>query len=87
MPQYVKCRFRPEDSRIYTYVNPLEPVSVGDFVKVPDARSFDDGWKRVEVMEITDEEPPFTCKAILGRIDPEGDAAADDGDISSDLIF
>lgn len=67
--QFVACKFRSTDTRTYTYVNEGDPVAVGDFVKVADARS--DGWKRVEVVEIVDHEPPFACKPILGRIDPE----------------
>lgn len=69
MTKYVKCRFHPNDSRLYTYVNEGEPLLPGDWVKVPDARS--DGWKRVEVMEVTDEEPSFECKAILGKLTGE----------------
>lgn len=67
MTQFIKCRFGPLDERRYTYLNPGEPVAVGDMVKVPDARS--DGWKRVEVMEVDVEEPNFVCKAILGKVD------------------
>lgn len=69
MTQFIKCRFGPLDERRYTYLNPGEPVAVGDMVKVPDARS--DGWKRVEVMEVDVEEPNFVCKAILGRFTGE----------------
>lgn len=68
--QFVACRFRPEDSRTYTYVNEGAPVAVGDIVKVPDNRS--DGWKRVEVVSITDKAPNFACKAILGKVEDEG---------------
>lgn len=64
--QYVACKFRPTDTRSYTYENDGEPVAVGDFVKVPDNRS--DGWKRVEVVEISDTAPPFACKPILGKV-------------------
>ena len=67
MPQFIKCRFSPVDSRRYTYLNEGERVEVGDFVKVPDARH--DGRKRVEVMEVDVEEPQtFTCKPILGKL-------------------
>lgn len=34
-------------------------------MKVPDNKS--DGWKRVTVVSVTDEAPPFACKMILGR--------------------
>jgi hypothetical protein len=76
--QYLACKFRPEDSRTYTYANDGEPVAVGDAVKVPDNRS--DGWKRVEVVEISDKAPPFACKSILGKVEPEAD-----GDVEGQL--
>jgi len=69
MPQFIKCRFGPLDERRYTYLNTGEPVVVGDFVKVPDARSHDGAWKRVEVTDTDVEEPNFVYKAILGKID------------------
>lgn len=74
--QYVACRFRPNDRRLYTYHwDGDEPLITGDFVKVEDWRG--DGWKRVEVMAITDEAPDFETKPILGKIEPdEGDLAA-----------
>ena len=52
MPQFVACKFRPTDSRTYTYRNDGEPAAAGDWVKVADARS--DGWKRVQVVSVTD---------------------------------
>lgn len=76
---YVECRFRPTDNRTYTYeYDGDEPLEPGDFVKVPDALSGGDGWKRVEVVSITNEAPPFPCKPILGLYNPdvEPDAAA-----------
>ena len=69
--QFVACRFGPIDSRRYTYVNNGDPVEVGDFVKVADARNPDAGWKRVEVMAITDQAPAFECKPILIKITGE----------------
>lgn len=66
MPRtYVACKFRPEDNRSYTYAWDGEPLAAGDEVKVPDNKS--DGWKRVTVVSVTDEAPPFACKMILGR--------------------
>lgn len=51
--QYIACKFRPDDSRSYTY-------------------SYEgDGWKRVEVVSISDQAPPFACKPILGKCEPE----------------
>ena len=70
MPQFIKVRFGPLDERRYTYLNDGDPVAVGDFVKVPDARN-PDSWKRVEVMEVDVEEPNFACKAILGKVTGE----------------
>ena len=67
--QYVKCRFHPNDTRFYTYEWDGEPLAPGDFVKVPDAKS--DGWKRVEVMEVTDQMPNFVCKPVLGKVTGE----------------
>ncbi len=72
--QFVAVKFRPEDSRLYTYEWNGEPLAIGDLVKVPDNRS--DGWKRVTVASISDEAPPFACKAILGKVDPDADILA-----------
>ena len=66
--QYVACKFRSTDTRTYTYFNDGPPVAVGDEVKVADNR--DGGCKRVEVVEITDKEPPFSTKPILGLAPP-----------------
>ena len=69
MTQFVACRFSPADRRLYTYANDGDPVVPGDMVKVADARSISGGFKRVEVVTILDEPPPFACKPILGRAD------------------
>lgn len=84
--QYVACKFRPEDTRSYTYTWDGEPLAPGDEVKVADARS--DGWKRVTVVSTTDEAPPFACKPILGRVEPDADTEqpADQGDPLTDTI-
>lgn len=66
---YVAVKFRPEDTRTYTYEWAGEPLVPGDEVKVPDNRS--DGWKRVTVVSVSDEAPPFACKPILGKVEPE----------------
>lgn len=74
MPQFIKCRFRPLDTRLYTYVNSGDPVQPGDFVKVEDARGSDGAWKRVEVVEVDVPEPTaFVCKPILGIYNPDLD--------------
>lgn len=70
--QFVKCKFRPDDSRAYTYANEGEAVAKGDWVKVSDKSG--EGWKRVLVESVTDEVPPFACKPILGLYTAE-DAA------------
>lgn len=67
--QYVACKFRPEDRRSYTYHNDGEPVAPGDVVKAP-GRS-EDGWQRVHVVSVSDEEPSFATKPILGKVEPE----------------
>ncbi|NIJ18456.1 hypothetical protein FHS95_000125 [Sphingomonas naasensis] len=66
---FVACKFRPEDSRSYTYEWTGEPLAPGDMVKVPDKSG--DGWKAVTVASVTDEAPPFACKPILGRYNPD----------------
>lgn len=63
--KFVAVKFRPDDTRTYTYAWDGEPFAPGDEVKVPDNKS--DGWKRVTVVSVTDEAPPFACKPILGR--------------------
>lgn len=81
MMQYAACKFRPEDTRTYTYAWDGEPLAPGDQVKVADNRS--DGWKRVTVVSVADEAPPFECKPILGKdeaetlADEQPDAAPD----------
>lgn len=65
--QYLACKFRPKDSRLYTYHNDGPPVACGDVVRVPDRSG--DGWQRVTVHEIDYIPPPYTTKAILGRDD------------------
>lgn len=72
--QYVQVKFRASDTRTYTYENDGDPVAIGDEVKVADNRS--DGWKRVEVVGITDEKPPFVCRPILGLAPPRDEGAA-----------
>lgn len=79
MPErkFVACKFRSTDSRSFTYhYDGEEALAVGDMVKVPDRSG--DGWKRVEVVQIGDDAPPFATKPIIGKIEPEpeGEAAA-----------
>lgn len=72
---YVACKFREEDNRSYTYEWDGEPLEPGDLVKVPDRSG--DGWKRVVVASVTDQAPPFPCKPIIGRFEPEAEAATE----------
>jgi hypothetical protein len=74
--QYIACKFRASDARAYTYHNDGDPVAVGDFVKVPDALNGDDGWKRVEVVEIVDAAPSFPTKPILGLVESDDEPEA-----------
>lgn len=60
--RYYACKFRPEDSRAYTYHWDGEPFAVGDFVRVTDASG--DGWKKVNVVVETSA-PIFATKPIL----------------------
>lgn len=66
---FITCKFRPDDKRAYTYTWDGEPLAKGDMVKVADARS--DGWKAVIVEDVDVPEPPFACKPILGRYEPD----------------
>lgn len=75
MTVYVACKFRPGDTRLYTYTWDGEPLAPGDMVKVADNRS--DGWKRVEVVSISNQAPPFACKPILGKVEPEPEPEAE----------
>lgn len=69
--QYVACKFYPSDRRTYTYHNDGAPVAAGDEVKVGDARS--DGWKKVTVVSVSDLQPPFPTKPILGKVEKENE--------------
>jgi hypothetical protein len=81
--QFVACKFRPTDTRTFTYFNDGEPLAVGNLVKVPDARS--DGWKRVEVAEIDVPEPTqFACKPVLGLWEPEAKPEPTPDDLLAD---
>lgn len=76
--QYVACKFRETDARTYTYEWEGDPLSPGDVVKVADNRDAST-WKRVTVVSVTDEAPPFPCKPIIGKVDDDP-AAEPDGD-------
>ena len=61
--RYFACKFRPEDSRSYTYHFDGAPFAVGDTFRIEDRSG--DGWKKVLVVAVTDEKPPFPTKPIL----------------------
>ncbi|ARR53457.1 hypothetical protein HY78_08485 [Rhizorhabdus wittichii DC-6] len=69
MTVYVACKFRSSDARTYTYAyEGDETFAPGDIVKVPDNRD-PTAWKRVEVVSVSDQAPPFPCKPILDRVE------------------
>lgn len=66
MTVWVACKFREGDTRTYSYAYDGEEVfEAGDKVRVPDRSG--DGWKVVIVDHVHHDEPPFTCKAVIGR--------------------
>ena len=74
--QYAACKFRSTDARSFTYhYEGDEPLAPGDFVKVPDRSG--DGWKRVQVVSVSDAAPSFPTKGIIGifNLDAEPRAA------------
>jgi hypothetical protein len=73
--QFVACKFRPGDSRSYTYHWDGEPLAPGDEVKVADRDG--DGWKKVIVVSASWANPSFPTKPILGKVE-EPPLAPDD---------
>lgn len=74
--QYVACKLRPTDKKSFTYHYDGEEVLFAeDSVKVPDRSG--DGWKRVTVVAVSDEAPPFPTKGIIGKIEPESEPKPD----------
>lgn len=61
--KFVAVKFRPGDTRTYTYRNDGEPVAIGDRVLVATAK----GEQTVFVVDVTDQAPPFATKAIVGK--------------------
>ena len=53
-------------TRVYTYHNDGDPVAEGDEVRVPTFRG--EGWTAVRVVEIIDEAPRFSTRAIQGLV-------------------
>ena len=62
--QYLAVKFRPGDSRTFTYHWDGEPMAVGQEAKAP--RKDGDGWSRVTVAAITTKPTAFETKALLG---------------------
>ncbi|MEM7212326.1 MAG: hypothetical protein AAF479_10615 [Pseudomonadota bacterium] len=68
MTQFVSVKFNPEQTRTYTYRNDLAPVAVDDRVQV----EVHGKPKTVTVVEVSNEDPGYPCKPILG-LAPETD--------------
>lgn len=64
--QFVAVEFR-SGGRPYTYHNDGAPVWAGAVVKVPERSG--DGWQRATAVSISDEEPAFATKGILGLVE------------------
>lgn len=65
MTQYLACKFRPTDTRTYTYSwDGAEPLAVGDKVTVASPR--DEGNMTIEVAAIV-AKPSFPTKPIIGK--------------------
>lgn len=63
--QYLACKFRPADSRTYTYSWDGEtPLAPGDKVQVDSPR--DEGRMTIEVAAIVPK-PSFPTKPIIGK--------------------
>lgn len=73
---FVVCKFNAWDKRGYTYQWDGEPFAPGDEVMVPDPKHAD-GWKRVIVVSSSDIAPPFACKSIIGKCEPEAPPSPD----------
>lgn len=67
---FIACKFRPHDTRTYTYIyDGAEPLTAGDIVLVAGRNG--EGTKQVVVAEIDVAEPAFACKPILEKFVPE----------------
>lgn len=78
--QFVVAKFRESDTRAYTYHNDGEPVAAGDVVRVTDRSG--EGWKKVFVVSVNNETPPFATKPIIGRhVEDVREDAFDDADL------
>jgi len=74
--RYYACKFRAEDSRSYTYHYDGPAFEKGNCVRVEDRGG--DGWKKVVVVGVSDQAPPFATKPILCRhVEEEAQASTD----------
>jgi len=64
--QFVACKFREGDKRTYTYHHDGEPLDIGDRVIVTTNR----GPSTVIVAAISDDQPDFETKPIVGKERP-----------------
>lgn len=62
--RYVACRYKPNDTRTYTFHADDMNLREGDRVKVDGRRG--EGWQIVTVAAVGDDQPPFPTKPILG---------------------
>lgn len=65
MSRFARCQFG-ESGRAYTYDTNGHEVAIGDKVQVPTPRG---ETVIVKVVELTDEEPPFATKPIIGKVE------------------
>lgn len=74
--KYVRVTFQPGAAKSYSYklADPTWDPKPGDEGKVDDAKG--EGWKRVYVVDVTTDVPPFQCKPI-SKAPPREDAADD----------
>lgn len=64
--RYVAVRFKPQDSRTYTYHFDGEQLGAGDQVVVSTNR----GPATVTVVSVSDEKPSFETRPIIGKERP-----------------
>jgi hypothetical protein len=62
--QYVGCKFRIADHRVFSYHNDGPPLAEGDIIRVPDRSS--EGWKKVYVVTVGHDEPAYPTKGVIG---------------------
>lgn len=66
MRQFVACRFKAEEKRLYTFHNDGDACAAGDFVEV----ELRDGSKKtVEVAALVDNQPTFPTAPVLSKVE------------------